>query len=193
MTLDDNPVIKAAHDFWCGLRQTIGLPDIRHLDAAAIPRHVLPHLIVAEITQGDFDLSHLRLAGSEITRWFRELPEGMDAAAYGSLTDPAYMQHMRDLLAELMRHRRPVYCQSLYTLDGLTTGDAANIVTAERLALPMAHGSETHDSGADQGNAVGCVMLVEILTASDFRAGPLRILPPEPGIVVRHGPFKLLA
>lgn len=200
MTLDDNPVLRAAHDFWCSLRQTIGLPDIRQLDAAAIPRSVLPHLIVAETTRGDFDLSRLRLAGSEISRWFRELPDGMDAAAYGSLTTPAYMQHMRDLLAELIRHRRPVYCCSTYTLDGLTAGDPPNTVTAERLALPMAHGgvhdngvhdSGAHGSGADGDDAVGCVMLVETLTARDFRAGPLRILPPEPGIAVRHGPFKL--
>lgn len=132
MTLDDNLVLKTAHDFWCSLRQTIGLPDIRQLDVTAIPRSVLPHLIVAEITRGDFDLSRLRLAGSEVSRWFRELPDGMDAAAYGSLTDPAYMQHMRDLLAELIRHRRPVWCRSTYTLDGLTTGDPPNTVTAEQ-------------------------------------------------------------
>lgn len=186
MTLDDNLVLKTAHDFWCSLRQTIGMADFRHLDPAAIPRLVLPHLIIAEITKGDFDLSRLRFAGSEVTRWFRELPEGMDAAAYGSLTTPAYMQHMRDLLAELMRHRRPVFCRSTYSLPGLTTGDPPNTVTAERLALPMAHGS-----GADGDEAVGCVMLVETLTASDFRAGPLRILPPEPEIEVRHGPFRL--
>ncbi|MBS4049174.1 MAG: hypothetical protein KG075_22715 [Alphaproteobacteria bacterium] len=186
MTLDANPVLKSAHDFWCGLRQTIGLPDIRQLDAAAIPRNVLPHLIVAEITQGDFNLSRLRLAGAEITRWFRELPEDLDAVAYARLTDPAYLQHMRDLLAELVQQRRPVYCRSTYTLDGLTTGDPPNIVTCDRLALPMAHGS-----GAHGGEAIGCVIMVATLTASDFRAGPLRILPPEPGIEVRHGPFTL--
>jgi hypothetical protein len=181
MTLDDNPVLRAAHDFWCSLRQTSGIPDIRQLDPTAIPRNLLPHLIVAEITQGDFDLSRLRLAGSEISRWFRELPDGMDAAAYGRLTDPAYMQHMRELLAELMQHRRPVWCRSIYTLPGLTTGDPPNIVTCNRLALPM----------ADGGDEIGCVMLAATLTASDFRAGPLRILPPEPGIAVRHGPFEL--
>ena len=182
MTLDDNPVLRAAHDFWRGLpAPPAGIPDIRQLDAAAIPRDVLPHLIVAEITNADFALSRLRLAGAEITRWFRELPEGMDAAAYGSLTTPAYMQHMRDLLAELVRHRRPVYCRSTYRLPGLTTGDPPNTVTAERLALPLADGA----------SAVGCVMLVETLAASDFRAGPLRILPPEPGLDVRHGPFRL--
>ncbi|QDO96641.1 hypothetical protein FNB15_04825 [Ferrovibrio terrae] len=182
MTLDDNPVLRAAHDFWCSLRQTSGIPDIRQLDAATIPRTVLPHLIVAQTTQGDFDLSRLRLAGAEITRWFRELPEGMDAAAYGSLTNQAYMQHMRDLLAELIRHRRPVYCRSTYKLPGLTTGDPPNIITCNRLALPM----------ADRGDDVGCVMLAATLTASDFRAGPLRMLPPEPDTDVRHDPFELL-
>lgn len=196
MTLDANPVLRAAHDFWRGLRQTIGLPDIRQLDAAAIPRNVLPHLIVAEIAQGDFNLSRLRLAGAEITRWFRELPEDLDAVAYARLTDPAYLQHMRDLLAELVQHRRPVYCRSTYILDGLTTGDPPNIVTCDRLALPMAHGSGAHgsgahDGGAHGGEAIGCVIMVATLTASDFRAGPLRILPPEPGIEVRHGPFQL--
>lgn len=182
MSLDANPVLKAAYDFWCGLPQPRGLPDIRQLDATTIPRQVLPHLIVAETTGADFNLSRLRLAGAEITRWFRELPEGMDAANYGRLTDAAYIRHMRDLLAELLRHRRPVYCRSTYTLPGLTEGDPDNTVTAERLVLPLADGS----------HALGCVMVAETLTASDFRAGPLRILPPEPGTEVRHGPFQPL-
>ncbi len=182
MTLDANPVLRAALDFWRSLpAQPSGLPEFRRLDPAAIPRELLPHLLVAEITGADFNLSRLRLAGAEITRWFRELPEGLDAADYGRLTDPAYLQHLRDLLADLVRQRRPVFCRSTYTLDGLTTGDPANIVTCDRLALPMADGSE----------AIGCVMLAATLTASDFRAGPLRILPPEPGLAVRHGAFML--
>lgn len=195
MTLD-NPVLRAALDFWRSLpSQPAGIPDIRRLDPAAIPQLLLPHLIVAETTGADFNLSRLRLAGAEITRWFRILPEGLDAAAYGSLTTPAYLQHMRDLLAELVRQRRPVYCRSLYILPGLTTGDPPNTVTAERLALPMAHSDRSGGdrSGGDRsgdGDAVGCVMVAETLTASDFRAGPLRLLPPEPGIEVRHGPFE---
>lgn len=184
MTLT-NPVLRAALDFWRSLpSQPAGIPDIRRLDPAAIPRILLPHLIVAETTGADFNLSRLRLAGSEITRWFRELPEGLDAAQYGRLTDAAYLQHLRDLLAELVRHRRPVFYRNQYILPGLTPGDPPNTVTAERLALPLAHSDR---SGA--GDAVGCVMVAGTLTASDFRAGPLRILPPEPGIEVRHGPF----
>jgi hypothetical protein len=181
MTLDTNPILRTAHDFWRGLPQPAGLPDIRRLEAATIPRNVLPHLIVAEIIGADFNLSRLRLAGSEVTRWFRELPEGLDAVGYGRLTDPAYLQHLRDLLSELIQHRRPIFCRSTYTLPGLTTGDPPNVVTCDRLALPM----------ADGGDDVGCVMLAATLTASDFRAGPLRILPPEPGTEVRHGPFSL--
>jgi hypothetical protein len=192
MTLDDNPVLKTAHDFWCSLPRPLGLPDIRHLDAAAIPRNLLPHLIVAETTGADFNLSRLRLAGAEITRWFRELPEGLDAADYGRLTDPAYLQHLRDLLAELARHRRPVFCRSLYILPGLTTGDPPNTVTAERLALPMAHGSGAHSDPSGGEGIMGCVMVAKTLTASDFRAGPLRILPPEPGVDIRYGPLELL-
>lgn len=179
MSLTDNPVLRAAHDFWCGLPQPLGLPDIRQLNASAIPRNVLPHLIVAETTGVDFNLGRMRLAGSEITRWFRELPEGMDAAQYGRLTDAAYIRHMRDLLAELLHHRRPVYCCSTYLLPGLTGADPPNTITAERLVLPLADGS----------HALACLMVAETLTASDFRAGPLRLLPPEPGIEVHHGPF----
>lgn len=141
MIIDHNPVLAAALAFWRALPQADGMADFRQLEAAAIPRPLLPHLIIAETTQADFDLSRMRFAGSEITRWFRELPEGMDAVAYGSLTSPAYMQHMRDLMAALVRHRRPVFCRSRYTLPGLTTGDPPNTVTAERLALPMAQGS----------------------------------------------------
>lgn len=180
MTLDDNSVLRAAREFWQRLPKRSGLPDIRKLNAKAIPRELLPHLIIAQTIGEDFDLSSFRLAGNEITRWFRELPEGMTAEDFARLTDPAYTQHMRDLLAELIRSRRPVYCQSRYLLPGLTPGSPPNVVVAERLTLPM----------ADGGSAVGGVMLVETLTATDFRAGPLRILPPEPGVEVRHGPFE---
>jgi hypothetical protein len=181
MILAGNPVLTTARDFWRGLPMPFNIPDIRLLDPASIPPLILPHLIIAETTMANFDLSRLRLVGSEIARWFREMPEGMDARAYGALTDRAYMQHMRDLLAELIQRRKPVYCRSVYTLPGLTADDAPNIVTAERLALPMGDGAPT----------VGCVMIVETLHASDFRAGPLRILPPEPGIAVVHDDFEV--
>jgi len=186
MILQGNPVLAAARDYWRALPQPCGMPDIRQLDPAGIPRLILPHLIIAETTMGNFDLSRLRLAGSEIVRWFRELPEGMDAKAFSALTDRAYMQHLRDLMAELVQRRRPVYCRSIYTLPGLTAGDPANIVAAERLVMPMADGDS-----ASGHSRVGCVMVAETLQASDSRAGPLRILPPEPGIEVRHDPFEV--
>lgn len=181
MTLAANPVLQTALDFWRRLPQPVNIPDIRLLDTTTIPRLLLPHLLIAETTNADFDLSRLRLCGSEIARWFRELPDGMDARAYGALTDSAYMRHMRALMAELVERRKPIYCRSVYTLPGLTGGDAENIITAERLVLPLADGA----------TAVECVIIVETLQASDSRAGPIRMLPPEPGIAVRHGPFEV--
>src|SRR3546814_5338872 len=67
-------------------------------------------------TRGNFDLGQLRLCGHEIARWFRDMPEGMSARDFAALTDAAYMRYMRDLLAELIQRRRPLYCQSVYTL-----------------------------------------------------------------------------
>lgn len=182
MIMAANPVLKAALEFWRGLPQPVNIPDIRLLDATTIPRAILPHLIIAETTRANFDLSRVRLCGSEIARWFREMPEGMDARAYGALTDPDYMRHMRDLMAELIQRRKPIYYRSVYTLPGLTEGAAENVVTAERLVLPM----------ADGGTPVECVVIVQTLHASDNRAGPIRILPPEPGIKVQHDPFEVL-
>jgi hypothetical protein len=182
MILEGNPVLKAARDFWRSLPQPVNIPDIRLLDVATIPREILPHLVIAETTNGNFDLSRFRLVGSEIARWFRAIPEGMDAKAYGQLTDPAYVRHMRDMLAELIQRRRPIYCRSIYTLPE-TDSLAGTIVTAERLALPMADGA----------TAVGCVVIVETLHATGGLSGPLRILPPEPGIDVRHDPVEAVA
>lgn len=182
MILEGNPVLKAARDFWRGLPHPVNIPDIRLLDVATIPREILPHLIIAETTHANFDLSRFRLVGSEIARWFRALPEGMDAKAYGALTDPAYIRHMRDMLAELIQRRRPLYCRSIYTLPA--AGDsAATIVTAERLVLPM----------ADGGTAVGCVIIVETLHAAGGREGPLQLLPPAPEVTVRHDPVEVVA
>lgn len=182
MILEGNPVLKAARDFWRSLPQPVNIPDIRLLDVATIPREILPHLIIAETTNANFDLSRFRLVGSEIARWFRSLPEGMDARRYGELTDPAYIRHMRDMLAELIQRRRPIYCRSIYTLPA--EGELpATIVTAERLALPMADGA----------TAVGCVIIVETLHATGGRDGPLQILPPPPCVNVRHDPVEVVA
>lgn len=181
MILEGNPVLKAARDFWRSLPQPVNIPDIRLLDVATIPREILPHLIIAETTNANFDLSRFRLVGTEIARWFREMPEGMDAKAYGQLTDPAYIRHMRDTLAELIQRRRPIYCRSLYTLPA--AGDMpATMVTAERLAMPMADGA----------TAVGCVMIVETLHVTGDLEGPLRLLPPERHVVVRHDALEVV-
>lgn len=179
MILEGNPVLKRACDFWRSQPQPVNIPDIRLLDAASIPREILPHLIIAETLNANFDLSRLRLVGGEIARWFRAMPEGMDARAYGELTDPDYIRHMRDLLAELIQRRRPVYARSLYTLPPVE-GMATTIVTAERVVLPMADGA----------TAVGCVMIVETLHAAGGQDGPLRLLPPERGVIVQHDEFE---
>lgn len=181
MILEGNPVLKCACDFWRSLPQPVNIPDIRLLDVASIPREILPHVIIAETTNADFDLSRFRLVGGEIARWFRALPEGMDAKAYGALTDPAYIRHMRDMLAELVARRRPIYCRSLYTLP--PDGDAsATIVTAERVVLPMADGA----------TAVGCIIIVETLHAAGDQDEPIRLLPPERGVIVQHDEFELV-
>lgn len=182
MSLEANPVLKAARDFWRTLPMPVNIPDIRLLDVTTIPRIILPHLLIAETTRANFDLGRLKLCGAEIARWFREMPEGMDVKAFGALTDPTYMHHMRDLMAELIQRRKPLYCRSVYTLPGLTDGDPENTVTAERLVMPLADGA----------TAVECIIVVETLQASDSRAGPIRMLPPEPGTRVHHDPFEVV-
>lgn len=178
-----NPVLEAARIYWRDLPHPVNIPDFLLIEATEIPRLILPHMIIAEITRANFDLGRLRLCGHEIARWFRESPEGMDTRSFAALTDPAYTNHMRNLLAELIQRRKPIYCQSVYTLPGLEGGDAPLVVTAERLVLPL----------ADGGTAVECAIIVQTLSASDNRAGPIRMLPPEPGIPVKHGPFEPVA
>ncbi|MFN4276879.1 MAG: hypothetical protein ACK4FJ_11315 [Ferrovibrio sp.] len=183
MLLAANPVLEAAQMFWRALPKPVNIPDIRLLDAATIPRIILPHIIIAEVNRGSFDLGRFRLCGHEIARWFREMPEGMDAATFAGLADPGYVTYMRDLLAEVIQWRKPVYCKSVYTLPPLEPGETDNVITAERLVLPLADGA----------TAVECTIIVETLTARDSRAGPLRLLPPEPGVTVKHGPFEMAA
>jgi hypothetical protein len=176
MILEANPILKAASDFWRDLPKPVNIPDICLLDVATIPREILPHLVIVESTHANFDLSRCRLVGSEISRWFRAMPEGMDTKAYGELTDPAYIRYMRDVVAELIQRRRPIYCRSVYTLPADDSMAPSAIITAERIALPMADGA----------TAVECIILVETLHASGDVEGPLQILPPRPGITVRH-------
>lgn len=181
MLLAANPVLQAARDYWRALPHPVNIPDFRLIDAATIPRIILPHMIIAEVNRGNFDLGRFRLCGHEISRWFRTLPEGLDARAFAGLADPVYTNYMRDLLAEVVQRRKPVYCKSVYTLPPLEPGQPDNVITAERLVLPLADGA----------TAVECIIIVETLTASDNRAGPIRLLPPEPGVTVKHGPFEV--
>ena len=73
MLLAANPVLEAAQTFWRALPKPVNIPDIRLLDAATIPRIILPHIIIAEVNRGSFDLGRFRLCGHEIVRWFREM------------------------------------------------------------------------------------------------------------------------
>lgn len=204
MLLAGNPVLQAARDYWSGLPKPVNIPDIRLIDPLAIPRAILPHVIIAELARGNFDLGRLRLCGHEITRWFRDMPEGMDAAEFAALTAPAYTRHMRDMVAELIQRRRPLYCQSVYTLPApggdapaMTMPAAAGgggavaaaevaaetVVTAERVVLPL----------ADGGVAVECLIVVETLSVRGDDGGPFPLLPPAAGVAVRHGPFEVVA
>jgi hypothetical protein len=181
MLLSANPVLEAAHVYWRSLPRAVNIPDIRLIDPATLPREILPHILIAAVSRGNFDLGQLRLCGHEIARWFRDEPEGMAAAALARQNRP-YADYMRQLVTELVRHRQPIYSQSVYTLPGLTDPAESMLVTAERLALPM----------ADGGTAVECIVMVETLSATDDRAGPLRILPPDPTIPMRNGPFEVV-
>lgn len=197
MLLAGNPVLQAARDYWCGLPKPVNIPDFRLINPIEIPRVILPHVVIVEVTNGNFDFGRIRLCGHEIARWFREMPEGLDAADYAAMTSPAYIRHLRDLQAELIQRRRPLYCQSIYTLPGEAAPDVPpdaadggtvvverttteTIVTAERLVLPLADGA----------TAVECVILVETLSASGAMDGPLPLLPPAPGVTVTHGPIE---
>lgn len=46
---------------------------------------------------------------------------------------------------------------------------------------------------ADGATAVGCVMIVETLHVTGGREGPLRLLPPERGVTVRHDELEVVA
>src|SRR3546814_14970642 len=118
---------------------------------------------------------------------------------------------MRDLLAELIQRRRPLYCQSVYTLPpepgaapapaavtgtavtrGAARGSmvavaeppaaAGTVVTAERVVLPL----------ADGGVSVECVIMVETLSVTGLlaEATPLPLLPPAAGVAVSPGDRK---
>lgn len=216
MQLAGKPVLQAARDYWRDLPKPVNIPDFRLIDPLAIPRIILPHVLIAEIARSNFDLGQLRLCGHEIARWFRDMPEGMSTQDFAALTDAAYIRHMRDLLAELIQRRRPLYCQSVYTLPpdfgaapapapaaAAKSADAGSAARAGALAVaePPAAAATVVTAErvvlplADGGVAVECVIMVEILSVTGplAGAGPLPLLPPTAGVAVSHGPFELVA
>ena len=178
--LHANPVLHAALLYWHSLpkEQDGALPDFLHIVPEAIPHDIPPHLLIAEMTNADFDHGQYLLAGEAIKRWFRLPPEGLDVDHAAKLTPAGYIDHMYEIARELIARRLPLHVITHFRQPHQP------LVVSESVVMPLTRGSDK----------VECVMIVQLFHAPDAAPTapppePRPLLPPGPEVMVDYEPI----
>ncbi|MBP7062808.1 hypothetical protein [Ferrovibrio sp.] len=179
--LHANPVLHAALLYWLSLPKAHdeALPDFLHIDAETIPHDILPHLLIAEMSDADFDHGHYLLAGTEIKRWFRLPPEGLDVDHAARITPAGYIDHMYEIARDLVARRMPLHVQTKFLQPHQPP------VISESVVMPLTRG----------GDKVECVMIVQVFHSPGAAANapapePHALLPPGADVMVEYSPIR---
>ncbi len=179
--LHANPVLHAALLYWLSLPKAHdeALPDFLHIDPEGIPHDILPHLLIAEMSNADFDNGHYLLAGSEIKRWFRLPPEGLDVDHAARITPAGYIDHMYEIARDLVARRMPLHVQTKFHQPHQPP------VVSESVVMPLTRG----------GDQVECVMIVQVFHSPGAAANapapePHALLPPGADVMVEYSPIR---
>jgi hypothetical protein len=147
-----DPVLVAAYRYWDGKRAGRPMPDRRDVDPLDMPKFILPHLALIEIT--DDDRLKLRLVGTEIVRHHKRDNTGRCADEY---LEGKYLAYVNALYAELRTKAAPMFAASRFRHPD-------NHVDTSRLLLPLTRG----------GTAVRIVLLAQIFQyGRDRRGAPI--------------------
>jgi hypothetical protein len=128
------------------------LPCKADLDPLALPRRLLPHVMLAESVETDGHRRwKYRLVGSAITNEAGQDPTGR---FFDEVLAPSYAAYLIGLYESVRMRRLPLFSQSLFSF-----GDDWESVfrSTKRLMLPIA----CPDASAEDGSAVGLVFAVQ--------------------------------
>ena len=124
----EEPVLLELYTYWEAARGAKDVPDRRDIDPIAMPRFILPHLVLTEIHDGP--RLKLRLVGTEIVRQHRRDNTGRFCDEF---LDGPYLEYLNSLYIELQRTRLPLFSESVFR-------HVDTHLLASRLILPLTLG-----------------------------------------------------
>lgn len=129
-SVDRNPVLRRAHEYWLEKAAGRRAPDRRDLDPVEV-KDILPHLSIIEIVVEDGGRHHrYRLVGTRVVEALGYNPTNHVVEEFA---DNGHAEFLCGLLAEVAATARPLYAASSFraTNAGLST---------ERILLPFTRG-----------------------------------------------------
>ena len=129
-SVDRNPILRRAYDYWHEKAAGRSAPDRRDLDPAEL-KDILPYLSILDIVAAGNDTHHrYRLAG---TRVVEALGYNPTKHIVEEFADNGHGEFMRRLLREVAATARPLYAASSFRSN--TAG-----LSTERILLPFTRG-----------------------------------------------------
>ncbi len=106
----DDSVLTACYRYWNSLPGTDGVPDRRDLDPVAMPKSILPHLVLVEFVDDNTD-GIVRLAGDAFNAAFGSNVTGKRLT---DVTKTDYREYIVGHIDMLVRYRLPLYSESTF-------------------------------------------------------------------------------
>jgi len=127
MQVNDDPILKAALDFWVKCRPASGLPTREEVDPVRIPPPLFPYLVLADVLSSEGRVQY-RLVGNEMLhRW----GENFAGRRSDEIFSGDYRTYMENAFALAVARCLPVFTASRFRWD------VDGYLWTRRLMLPI--------------------------------------------------------
>lgn len=144
-------ILTALYDYWRSRRSGEKLPARADIDPIEMPRAALPHIVLADVGD-EGNRIHYRLVGTSIVN---EWGGDFTGKCIDEIMDGTYLQFVRGLFIDVMKHRCAVLSESTFRWD------VGKVVGARRLYMPL----------ASDGEMVDMVLIGQTFNRGDNRPG----------------------
>jgi hypothetical protein len=142
-----DPILLALAQYWAAQRQGRDFPDRAEIDPLGMPRSILPHLCLAEISDGGRQARY-RLVGTEIVNRLGLDFTGRHAS---EVMTGDYHTFITSMFRAVCEYRAPIYSESQFRSD-------MALSRTRRLLLPL---------GRNHGSRVELVLMGQTWPPSD--------------------------
>jgi hypothetical protein len=124
--LREDPILLALAQYWVGRRNGRDFPDRADIDPLAMPRSILPHLSLAEISDGG-RRARYRLVGTEIVN---RLGQDFTGQQVSEVMTGDYHLFITSMFRGVCEYRAPLYSESQFRCE-------VALSRTRRLLLPL--------------------------------------------------------